>query len=51
LGMPRDLDGDTLVDAANHATNYRILPVHLRVEWKGVAGDASFDLYTQFIDQ
>jgi hypothetical protein len=28
-----------------------ILPVHVRIEWRGVAGDAAFDLYTQFIRQ
>jgi len=38
LGMPRDLNGDGAVDSANHAANYRILPVRVRVRWTGVSG-------------
>jgi len=51
LGMPRDLDGDNQVDNANHAANYVLLPVHVRIQWKGVSGDVSFDLYNQFVKQ
>lgn len=38
LGMPRDLNGDGAVDSANHANDYRILPVRVRVRWTGVNG-------------
>lgn len=51
LGMPRDLNGDKVIDGANHSADYVLLPVHVRVEWKGVSGDTSFDLYTQFVKQ
>ena len=51
LGMPRDLNGDSVVDAADHAGDYVLIPVHVRLEWKGVAGDSSFDLYNQFVKQ
>lgn len=46
LGMPRDLDGDSVVDDANHARNYLILPVRIRLEWEGVFGPRTLDLYT-----
>jgi type II secretory pathway pseudopilin PulG len=51
LGMPRDLNGDKLVDGLNHAGDYVLLPVHVRIEWKGVGGDMSLDLYNQFVKQ
>lgn len=46
LGLPRDLDGDTLVDAADHAADYRILPVRVRVEWSGKSGAQALELVT-----
>ncbi len=36
LGMPRDLNGDGIIDSADHAADYKILPVLIRVHWKGV---------------
>jgi type II secretory pathway pseudopilin PulG len=38
LGMPRDLNGDGLIDGANHAGDYRILPVVVRFDWLGANG-------------
>ncbi|MSR61888.1 MAG: prepilin-type N-terminal cleavage/methylation domain-containing protein [Planctomycetes bacterium] len=35
LGMPMDLDGNGAVDALDHATNYQLLPVLVRVAWRG----------------
>jgi hypothetical protein len=46
LGMPRDLDGDGSVDSADHASDYMILPVRIRVVWQGIDGERSFDLHT-----
>jgi len=46
LGMPRDLDLDGVVDAANHAANYRILPVLVRVRWRGPGGSQQTDVRT-----
>jgi len=37
LGMPRDLDGDDIVDAADHKGDYRLLPVLVRITWRGRA--------------
>jgi type II secretory pathway pseudopilin PulG len=38
LGMPRDLNGDGAINALNHAGDYRILPVRVRVRWNGASG-------------
>ncbi len=46
LGMPRDLDGDGVVDALDHATNYVLLPVRVRVAWRGVSGARQLDFDT-----
>lgn len=37
LGMPRDLDGENGVDAADHEDDYRLLPVIVRITWRGRA--------------
>jgi len=38
LAMPHDLNGNQLVDALNHATNYKLLPVLVRVRWRASDG-------------
>jgi prepilin-type N-terminal cleavage/methylation domain-containing protein len=38
LGLPRDLDLDTFIDGTDHALDYRILPVLVRVRWSGPGG-------------
>ena len=50
LGLPRDLNGDTDVDAADHAADYRILPVRAVVEWHGKTGDRRLELVTVLTD-
>jgi prepilin-type N-terminal cleavage/methylation domain-containing protein len=37
LGMPRDLDGENGVDAGDHSDDYRLLPVIVRISWRGRA--------------
>lgn len=41
LGMPRDLNGVLTPgdDLLNHANDYRLLPMRVRVSWRGVSGD------------
>jgi type II secretory pathway pseudopilin PulG len=47
LGMPRDLNGDGVVNTtANYATDYRLLPVRVRVEWIGPSGPGQVELRT-----
>lgn len=40
MGMPRDLNGDNVEDAADHKSDYRMLPVIVRVTWRGRATDS-----------
>lgn len=46
LGMPRDLNGDGVIDTANHSTNYLLLPVRVRVDWRSASGPAAIELRT-----
>jgi prepilin-type N-terminal cleavage/methylation domain-containing protein len=47
LGMPRDLNGDGVVHATDsYATDYEILPVRVRVEWLGAAGEGTVEIAT-----
>jgi len=46
LGMPRDLNGDGAIDGLNHATDYEILPVLVRVRWRGPGGVQTVELRT-----
>ena len=46
LGMPRDLDGDGAVDEEDHADEYLVLPVRVRVDWRGSSGPRRLELVT-----
>lgn len=43
MGMPRDLDGDGIVGGALGGA-YLVLPVRVRITWRGSAGDQSLQL-------
>lgn len=46
-GMPRDLNGDGLPpDTLDHAADYRLLPVRVRVQWRGATGERSITVET-----
>jgi type II secretory pathway pseudopilin PulG len=45
LGMPRDLSGDD-IDGLDHALDYRLLPVLVRLQWQGTSGNQAFELLT-----
>jgi hypothetical protein len=47
LGMPRDLNGDGLINTlADYSTTYTILPVRVRVQWVGAGGPGVVELRT-----
>lgn len=48
LGMPRDLDGDNVIDDQDHARDYVRLPVCVRVVWEGPNGLTRIQVYTMF---
>lgn len=50
LGMPRDLNGDGIVDGADRSGDYQILPVRVRFQWRGAAGNSSFEFKTVLMD-
>ena len=43
LGMPRDLNGDGIVDQVDHSADYGIFPVQVRIQWMGVRGVSTMD--------
>jgi hypothetical protein len=51
LGMPRDLDGDGLIDGANKASTYVLLPFQITVSWRGSYGTASYTLNVLLTDR
>jgi prepilin-type N-terminal cleavage/methylation domain-containing protein len=50
LGMPRDLTGDNKIDDQNHSSEYLILPLRVRIEWKSGSGLRSYETVTQLGD-
>lgn len=50
LGLPRDLNGDNVIDDANHSDGYVILPVRVRLSWQGRQGDRSYELSTMLTE-
>ena len=46
FGLPRDIDGDELVDALDHSGDYQLLPVVVRVRWRGSTGNRLVELST-----
>lgn len=47
LGMPRDLNADAVLDSVDHAADYTVLPVRVRIEWAGTSGLKRVEMYTQ----
>ncbi len=50
LSLPRDLNCDLRIDAADHSQDYRVLPVTIRVLWTGMAGKGKLEMSTMFAD-
>ncbi|HPF13636.1 MAG: prepilin-type N-terminal cleavage/methylation domain-containing protein [Planctomycetes bacterium] len=48
LGMPRDLNGDFVVDTIDHSDDYVILPIEIRVEWEGSGGPSHLEITSMF---
>jgi hypothetical protein len=46
LGMPRDLNGDELVDMYDHRGDYTLLPILVRVIWQGPCGERRMEVHT-----
>ncbi|MCA8982043.1 MAG: prepilin-type N-terminal cleavage/methylation domain-containing protein [Planctomycetes bacterium] len=50
FGTPRDLNADGVVDALDHSGDYQLLPVAVRLRWRGRAGNASLEFKTYLAD-
>lgn len=50
LGLPRDLSGDAVIDASDHAEDYAILPVMVRVRWTGRHGRRELRFFTSLTE-
>ena len=48
-GMPRDLNGDGVITGGAIPSAYMILPVRVRIQWRGVGGNRSIELDHVFI--
>lgn len=46
LGMPRDLNGDSVVDSNDHSIDYTILPVEVVLRWQGKKGERELRFVT-----
>ena len=46
LGMPRDLNGDLAIDGLDHSEDRLLLPVRVRLEWRGVTGTRQLEMET-----
>lgn len=50
LGMPRDLNGDSILDDEDHGLDYVILPIRVEVDWRGRYGDRHLEVYTMLAE-
>lgn len=50
LSLPRDLNGDAMIDEVDHAGDYIVLPVRVSVEWDGYAGPRRLEMFTMLAD-
>ena len=49
--MPRDLNGDGVIDKENHAKDFLVLPVKVRVRWRGVTGDRTIVMCSLLLNE
>ncbi|MFI5402085.1 MAG: hypothetical protein ACHQ1G_04040 [Planctomycetota bacterium] len=45
----RDLNGDGVIDTEDHSNDYVILPVTVKVEWKGTRGTRQIELHSLLV--
>jgi len=50
LGLPRDLNGDGAIDSLDHSGDYVLLPVRVRVSWRGAGGNQTTVLETLLVE-
>lgn len=50
LGLPRDLNGDAVIDVEDHADDYTILPALVRIRWRGRYGPRELRFFASFTE-
>ncbi len=50
LGMARDLDADGEIDELDHAGDYAVLPVMVRMRWQSRNGPREMEMFTLLAD-
>ena len=50
LGMPRDLNGDSVIDDLDHSEDYHLLPVTGVIRWQSEVGPLEFRMHTLLAD-
>jgi prepilin-type N-terminal cleavage/methylation domain-containing protein len=50
LGLPRDLNGDSIIDSEDHSEDYVILPILIRIEWEGRHGPRIYEVHSMLTD-
>ena len=48
--MPRDLSGDSIIDDLDHSQDFIILPLTVRLEWRGSFGPRTYEIQTMLAD-
>ncbi|MCP5023735.1 MAG: prepilin-type N-terminal cleavage/methylation domain-containing protein [bacterium] len=48
LSLPRDLNGDLVIDDNDHAEDYNVLPIQILVEWTGSSGEGHLVISSMF---
>lgn len=48
LGLPRDLNGDSMIDDLDHAQDYLVFPVRIELDWEGRYGARRMTVSTMF---
>ncbi len=51
LGMPCDINGDGVTSAGGLAGSYSILPVRVRVRWRGPTGNSTLEIDNVLLDR
>ena len=51
FGLPRDLNGDGVVDGADHTDDKILLPIRIQVQWRGQSGDRTAEFSTVLGDR
>ncbi len=48
LSLPRDLNGDLVIDGLDHAEDYTVLPIQVLVEWTGSSSEGHLLISSMF---